>query len=145
MTRFLAVLFLLFSNSVLAQVTAPDYKDASKWNYHSGDIEVLQPVDQNYSVWHEHYTPVVIPDEAQELLVVFKPVKTEVFEKDGEDKFAEISREQPWLLLHTMTNAANDHSFHLFEYESGSWKYIKTFSQERETLEFLSKEYGLRS
>ena len=143
MVRFIAMLFLMFANSAFAQVQAPDYKDESRWMFEGGDLEFLQPTDQNFVVWHDHYSA-VMSDEPTYLVIFYKPVQADLLVQEGEDKFAVVSREKPWFMVYIIENALNDTTFHLFEYENNSFKYLKTFDEELQLEKFVFENYDLR-
>ena len=144
MMRFLAVLFLLFASPVFGQVQAPDYKNGLQWMFQGGDSEGIGLADQNFLIWHDHYS-LIMSDELTQLIVFYKPIKTDIFKKEGEEKFALMSREQPWLLTYIIKNASNDTTVHVFEYEKNSWKHVATFDNDNELKlgKFLFERYGL--
>ncbi len=53
-----------------------------------------------------------------------------------------VSKDSPWLLFDV--NLTNDFSVNLFEYKNGVWKFVKNFSSNEESDEFIQREYKLR-
>ena len=143
MTRlFLAIILFILCNPVFAQIQAPDYRDVSKWTYYDCGEEFLAPKEENMAAFHEDYRPADLSDENNDLIVVYRPISIEIYEKDGEEKFRELSKTQPWLMLNIVENSVRDETIHLFEYDGNSWKHVLS-SSENEMMDFLDKQYGL--
>lgn len=129
-----------------AQVQAWDYKDQSQWRYIECDGNFLQPEDENYLVWHEDYIPVgeTIQSVTKLVIVVHKPLKREVLDTEGEEKFVSISKDNPWLLYQATNPATTSPVVDLFEYKNGAWEFVKNFNSDEELLEFIQQEYKLQ-
>ena len=124
------------------QAEVPDYKNTTVWKYKSCGQNFMRPKDEDSLVWHEDYVPVnETIENTRMVIVVYKPTKREVLDTEGKEKFVSVSRNSPWLLIDINTI---NFSETLFEYQNSAWKFVRTFHAEKESLEFMRREYGFR-
>jgi len=98
MKKLLAAFILMFSaDSAFAQVQAPDYKDATKLEYKECSGDFIQPEDKSLLVWHDDYVSVgeTLESASRQVIVVYQPVKREVYDTEGLEEFVNISRNNP--------------------------------------------------
>ncbi len=122
--------------------TPPDYKN---WNMDS-DGNPVKYKGQKAQIVFDYYIADLSNSDSEMVLIAFEPIEQKQFEEiinQGQDKFLELARKKPLLLIDFK---ANDGRLIIFEYKDNNWGFVKTLNEAdglQDLGEFLKTRYQL--
>lgn len=140
MTRIFLLMLLSLSNTLCAQIHAPDYRNKTHWRYEECDVtHAIEGTDN--LVFHEDYEPVASVNKDAFLVVIYKPVSRDLL-SESDEKFVNESKQRPWVLIYS---SDPDHGpLYLFEHINNEWNLEKTFNSGLEMDKFVRDKYKIQ-
>ena len=171
MTRFLAVLFLLFAGPVFGQEKAPELPDYTKWDMYLTlpHLDYFVVKESQIGVLDLHF----ISQTGSEVVVLFKPVSEQTYKYvatlfQSQPPSEQINKtvisllgKQPWLLFYSRDDESgevylyertNKKWFEFYYFWKPRWRFVRMYDDDctdgsctanDEYEEFFSNRYGL--